>query len=118
VVVEQYVAGVEAPGLDQLQADPSFTVLNSDLPAPITTGFTMIRGSSTSPISRRLTVSSELPKDRYLLAGLLLERRELLRGVDEPRTRPVRLCRARARRRASECCSSSPRLSGRPPPQA
>ena len=50
----------------------SGAVRNSDLPAPSTTGATMIRSSSTRPSPSRLTVRSELPKTAMSLPGCCL----------------------------------------------
>src|SRR6266508_177752 len=50
----------------------SVAVRNRDLPPPSTTGCTMIRSSSTSPMRSRLTVRSELPKTAMSLPGCRL----------------------------------------------
>jgi hypothetical protein len=60
-------------------------LLNTDLPVPKTTGFTMMRSSSIKPICMKARRQIGAAQDSDLLAGLLLERRKVFGGIDELR---------------------------------
>jgi hypothetical protein len=72
LVLEEDVPRGEDPAPQQRQPMVSRAVLSTDVPAPSTTGVTMIRTSSTSRIRSRLTVRSVLPRMAMSLPGRCL----------------------------------------------